>query len=206
MKWNNIKFEVTGKDVIAVGFSDLDGHTGILSGDGMAFFFGSEKAFYVANIKNGILRQFSSANGPLLVDEREIDFNAIARDCHHGFRNAASKAICYAGLNRYDGYKDGLCAISWMLYPDGRYFADEDGFGMEDNDEENVYDAAFKYIVRLGQRKRCAAAVEQLLEGDAEIAVYRLKLLGEDGLHLVGQLVYQLGQLRLGAFNVLKLA
>ena len=25
-----------------------------------------------------------------------------------------------------------------MLYPDGRYFADEDGFGMEDNDEVNI--------------------------------------------------------------------
>ena len=26
-----------------------------------------------------------------------------------------------------------------MLYPDGRYFADEDGYGMEDNDEVKVY-------------------------------------------------------------------
>lgn len=25
-----------------------------------------------------------------------------------------------------------------MLYPDGRYFADGDGFGMEDNDEVNI--------------------------------------------------------------------
>ena len=25
-----------------------------------------------------------------------------------------------------------------MLYPDGRYFADEDGFGMKDNYEVNV--------------------------------------------------------------------
>ncbi len=28
--------------------------------------------------------------------------------------------------------------MDWMLYPDGRYFADEDGFGMEDNDEVNI--------------------------------------------------------------------
>ena len=26
-----------------------------------------------------------------------------------------------------------------MLHPDGRYYADEDGFGMEDDDEENIY-------------------------------------------------------------------
>ena len=32
-----------------------------------------------------------------------------------------------------------MCAVTWTLYPDGRYFADSDGFGMEDNDEEVVY-------------------------------------------------------------------
>lgn len=37
-----------------------------------------------------------------------------------------------------DDYKDGKARVEWMLYPDGRYFADEDGFGMEDNDEVNV--------------------------------------------------------------------
>ena len=32
-----------------------------------------------------------------------------------------------------------MIAISWTLYPDGQYFADDDGFGMEDNDEVKVY-------------------------------------------------------------------
>lgn len=35
-------------------------------------------------------------------------------------------------------YHDGIAYVSWMLYPDGRYFSDEDGFGMEDNDEVNI--------------------------------------------------------------------
>ena len=35
-------------------------------------------------------------------------------------------------------YQDGIAYVSCMLYPDGRYFADEDGFGMEDNDEVNI--------------------------------------------------------------------
>ena len=63
----------------------------------------------------------------------------IAKKCENGICNARAKALRYAGINRWDGFKDGLCAISWMLYPDGRYFADSDGFGMEDNDEEEVY-------------------------------------------------------------------
>ena len=32
-----------------------------------------------------------------------------------------------------------LAIISAWIYPDGRYFGDEDGFGMEDNDEVNIY-------------------------------------------------------------------
>ena len=35
-------------------------------------------------------------------------------------------------------FSDGVACVNWMLYPDGRYFGDEDGFGMEDNDEVNV--------------------------------------------------------------------
>ena len=45
------------------------------------------------------------------------------------------QACYYFGI---DDYKDGKACIHWMLYPDGRYFADEDGFGMKDNDEVNV--------------------------------------------------------------------
>ena len=43
----------------------------------------------------------------------------------------------YGGLSIGD-YQEGIARVDWMLYPDGRYFADEDGFGMEDNDEVNV--------------------------------------------------------------------
>lgn len=35
-------------------------------------------------------------------------------------------------------FENGVACIDWMLYPDGLYFADEDGFGMEDFDEVNV--------------------------------------------------------------------
>ena len=29
--------------------------------------------------------------------------------------------------------------MTWTLYPDGRYFMDEDGYGMEDNNESVLY-------------------------------------------------------------------
>ena len=36
-------------------------------------------------------------------------------------------------------YQGGLCRISWMVQPDGRYYADEDGFGADDDEEVWLY-------------------------------------------------------------------
>lgn len=38
-----------------------------------------------------------------------------------------------------DDYLNGVCLLSWTLYPDGRFFEDEDGFGGENNNETTVY-------------------------------------------------------------------
>lgn len=92
----------------------------------------------IVNTETGKVRVLSEGCR-LLVDDCEIDYDAIENECHNGINNARAKAIRYAGLGRWDDFKDGLCAISWMLYPDGQYFADSDGYGMEDNDEEVVY-------------------------------------------------------------------
>ena len=137
-----IEFKIRDGEVVIHGYTELENRKGVIVGDGIAFFFGEgwrNYELYIANIVTGKIRKLSTANGNLLVDDNDIDYDAIAKECENGIGNAQAKAIRYAGLNRWDGFKDGLCAISWMLYPDGRYFADEDGFGMEDNDEEEVY-------------------------------------------------------------------
>lgn len=36
-------------------------------------------------------------------------------------------------------FKNGVALVKWTLYPDGQYFMDEDGFGMEDNEESALY-------------------------------------------------------------------
>lgn len=36
-------------------------------------------------------------------------------------------------------YQDGKASVRWLLQPDGRYFADEDGFGAEHFDEIELY-------------------------------------------------------------------
>ena len=142
MEQEAIRFEQKDNDIFVYGCPELKDRKGVVAGDGIAFFFGEgwrNYELYIANTITGKIRKLSTISGELLVDDNDIDYDAIAKECDNGIGNAQSKAIRYAGLNRWDGFKDGLCAISWMLYPDGRYFADEDGFGMEDNDEEEVY-------------------------------------------------------------------
>lgn len=36
-------------------------------------------------------------------------------------------------------YKDGVAEVSWQLNPEGRYYMDEDGYGMTDDEEITIY-------------------------------------------------------------------
>lgn len=92
----------------------------------------------ILNTETGKVRVLSDGRR-LLVDDSEIDYNSIEKECPNGIHNARAKIIRYANLGYWDNFKDGVCAISWMLYPDGQYFADSSGFGMKDNDKEVVY-------------------------------------------------------------------
>jgi len=142
MNTGPIRFEIRDSEVRIYGYSQLEGRKGIIVGDGMAFFFGKgwrNHELYIANTSTGKIRKLATTDGRLLVDDEDIDYAAIANTCWNGIGNARAKSIRYAGINRWDGFKDGICAISWMLYPDGEYFADSDGFGMKENDEEEVY-------------------------------------------------------------------
>ena len=148
----SIRFEVKDNHVFVHGYADLENREGYPVGDGIVFFSGKgayHHELYIANTLTGKIRHLSTAGAQLLIDDNEIDFVAIEKQCKHGQHNARLKAIKYAGISRWGGFKNGICAISWMLYPEGIYFADNDGFGGEDSREENVYgimDTSLRFI------------------------------------------------------------
>lgn len=48
-------------------------------------------------------------------------------------------------------FKNGVAEVSWQLNPDGRYFMDEDGFGMTDDEEIKIHgfiDKVGKVVVK----------------------------------------------------------
>ena len=103
MEQETIGFEQRDNDVFVYDYPELKDRKGILAGDRMAFFFGEgwrNYELYIANTITGKIRKLSTANGNLLVDDNDIDYDAIAKECENGIGNAQAKAIRYAGLNR----------------------------------------------------------------------------------------------------------
>lgn len=97
--------------------------------------YGNKQLFIV----NTILKKafpIRKADGALVgIMKDDIDWDSISELEHTGSAYILHADYCFF----IDDYKDGVARVEWMLYPDGRYFADEDGFGMEDNDEVNIY-------------------------------------------------------------------
>ena len=85
---------------------------------------GTKKVFHLVD-KEGNVRAFS---------HDDIDPSVFDAEQTH---NAYVLQVCYGKMYVGD-FVDGKARVEWMLYPDGMYFADEDGYGMEDNDEVNI--------------------------------------------------------------------
>lgn len=142
MNNNSINFRISGKDVFVDGYPELEGKKGFMVDEGMAFFHGKgddNLELFIANTQTGKIRKLASASGNLLVDDNDIDYDSISKKCKRGINNAKNKSIRYSSLSRWDRFKNGICAITWMLYPEGGYFADSDGFGGDSCNEEVVY-------------------------------------------------------------------
>ena len=106
-------------------------------GENLLRVFDPDGKGYIVNKDTGQARLIDD-NGFLVgFTDAEIDFATI--DKLENSHNAHPRRIAYAGINRYNDCQNGIFALCWMLYPDGRYFEDEDGFGGEDNDELTVY-------------------------------------------------------------------
>lgn len=96
--------------------------------------WGNKQTFLVnTNLKKSF--PITSPNGCLVgFTHDDIDWDNVNQLEYNGDAHRL-QASYYFGI---DDFIDGIARVNWMLYPDGRYFADEDGFGMEDNDEVNV--------------------------------------------------------------------
>lgn len=99
------------------------------------------------------------------VEHRDINWLSL-RDLPEICKRRAR--FCYAGYPTYIyDFHNGVAEVEWQLQPDGRYWMDEDGFGMTPETRISVYgfiDTSCKVVVPF-----------QTVQGQAEIDLLRLK-------------------------------
>lgn len=56
-----------------------------------------------------------------------------------GVAREYAKSLSFHYPSFIRSFKNGVAEVSWQLNPDGRYFMDEDGFGMTDDEEIEIH-------------------------------------------------------------------
>jgi hypothetical protein len=71
------------------------------------------------------------------VTEEDIDWDSL-KDLPEKVQGRA-RALSFHFPSFIREFKNGVAEVSWQLNPDGRYYMDEDGFGMTDDEEIEIY-------------------------------------------------------------------
>lgn len=74
-----------------------------------------------------------------IVTNEDIDWDSLKGLPQDAFDRAKAHSFHFPG-HVYQ-YKNGVAEVEWQLNPDGMYYRDEDGFGMTDDEEINLYGA-----------------------------------------------------------------
>lgn len=86
--------------------------------------------------KTGVtIKIVDGKNRITIISDSDIDWKDESISNHY-YTAKNHLAPYYFGIDRF---QNGVSLVTWTLYPDGRYFEDEDGFGAENCNEENVY-------------------------------------------------------------------
>lgn len=111
-------------------------------GEGMAVvkrvILGWWKPRYVLNHNNKTAFEFMGPDESLTtVTEDDIDWQSLKGLPSKALERAHNLDFHFPSFIR--GFNNGVSLVSWQLNPEGRYYADDDGFGMTDDDEIEIY-------------------------------------------------------------------
>lgn len=124
------------KEYLAYQFAIHDSSEAYLNlGEGMQLYEnGARKVLINLHTKEEFELVGNSGN-LIHITKEDIDFERVNKleNAHNAER---LMAFYYFAV---EPFSSGVGMIAWTLYPDGRYFEDEDGFGGRNNDETTVY-------------------------------------------------------------------
>ncbi len=101
-------------------------------------FYGYWKPRYLVDKRNNRRIEFMSEDERFCtVTHNDIDWDSLAllgEDC---IERAKLLDVHFPTI--VTGFHNGVAEVRWQLNPDGRYYMDEDGFGMTNDVEVNIY-------------------------------------------------------------------
>lgn len=126
--------------------------------------------FLLNNEKKEAYEIMTRSRQLLLVQDGDIDWDSIAHLPEKAIERA--KAHSFVFPSSVSSFQHGVSLVTWQLIPDGRYYMDDDGYGMTDDEETDIYgfiDKEAQVIVKFQAIKgdnlsRLRAQAEQLVK------------------------------------------
>lgn len=100
--------------------------------------FGYWKPRYLVDKRKNKRIEFMSADECFCtVTQDDIDWNSLASLDDDCIKRAKNLDIHFPTI--ISCFHNGVAEVRWQLNPDGMYYMDEDGFGMSDDEEVEIY-------------------------------------------------------------------
>ena len=123
-------------------------------GEGMSVlhknFMGWYKPWFVLDHNKKTAFEFMDDSERLVtVAVDDVDWNSLKKLPEDAILMAQHLSFHFPSFIR--GFKNGVAKVEWQLNPDGRYYMDDDGFGMTPDEEINIYgfiDTEGKVVVK----------------------------------------------------------
>ena len=100
--------------------------------------YGYWKPRYLIDKRKNKRIEFMSENECFcMVTQDDIDWDSLASLDDDCIKKARNLDIHFPTI--ISDFYNGVAEVRWQLNPDGMYYMDEDGFGMSDDEEVNIY-------------------------------------------------------------------
>ena len=100
--------------------------------------WGWYKPRFVLNHNNKTAFEFMDRNECLVtVTTDDIDWASLKKLPEKAIQRAEWLSFQFPSFIR--GFQNGVARVDWQLNPDGRYYMDDDGYGMTPDDEIEIY-------------------------------------------------------------------
>lgn len=133
------------------------------------------KPRYLVNHNTRCAYEFMNKDQKLAtVTEEDIDWESLKNLPEDVIGRARALSFHFPSFIR--GFKNGVAEVSWQLNPDGRYYMDEDGYGMTDDEEVDIYgfiDQNAKVVVKFKNINRCYGELDKMRKEAEQIVKSR---------------------------------